>query len=551
MKIVRGRAGQGAGRESAPFGGEGGKVTRRAFSVRSAVALLVVWLVLVAGFAALTVRGAQERAAAELEGRGTALHRLVSQRVAQHDAHLTSLAALIQAADPPPLDAVRQVALAIMKFYPRITSIRVVELGADGTAETRAAVPDGTAAAAPAFAPQIFTQRLGEARAQAPQDASGHYFLGKRVGGSRPLAIILEIDAAQLVEAGDLPPGAVMRLALDGRGLIEWRLGPVRSGPGVSTLDFARRADSQTQPLDFALERRLAVADVVPALPLAGFAALTLAALLALRYVAGQRRAARQSQEAAQRAEERSRLLERETRLAHAARVNSLGELASGIAHELTQPLTALLSQSQAALRLHHAGADPARLTEALDANVREARRAGDILRRMRDYISNRAVRPGAVEPNAVVTDAAALARADLARRGIELQLDLEHPLPLAELDTVELEQVLHNLIRNAADSLDAARTPERRITIRTLDAGEQVVIRVSDTGEGIPAHVMPRLFEPFFTTKQEGMGLGLSLCATLVERVGGTIEAESVPGQGASFVITLPARPALREAAQ
>ena len=526
-------------------------MNRRAFSFRSVAALLSVWLALGAGFVALTVRNAQERAASELDARGTALHRLVSQRVAQHDAHLTSLAALIQAADPPPVESARQVALAILKFYPRIQSIRVVELAPDGTVQTRMAAPDSAPAEAPGFAPLIFTQRLGEARALATEDMPGRYFLGKRVGGARPLAIILEIDPAQLVEAADLPPGAVIRLALDGRPLIERHLAPVPADPVVAALAFSRPADSQTQPLRLLLNRRLAVADVAPALPVAGFAAITLAALLALRYVQIQRRAARQSQEAARRAEERSRLLERETRLAHAARVNSLGELASGIAHELTQPLTALLSQSQAALRLHHSGTDGGRLEEALDANVREARRAGDILRRMREYISNRAVRRGAVEPNGVVTDAAALARADLARRGIELHLDLEHPLPQAELDTVELEQVLHNLIRNAADSIDASGSADRRITIRTLDAGEQVVIRVSDTGDGIPEAVLPRLFEPFFTTKQDGMGLGLSLCATLVERVGGTIEAESVPGEGASFVITLPARAILREAAQ
>nr|WP_245328093.1 ATP-binding protein [Xanthobacter flavus] len=285
--------------------------------------------------------------------------------------------------------------------------------------------------------------------------------------------------------------------------------------------------------------------------PLAAFALVSLLVLFAGRYTLIQRHEARRSRQLAALAEERSRLLERETQLAHAARVNSLGELASGIAHELTQPLTALLSQSQAALRLSGPDGDPARLSEALDANVREARRAGEILRRMRDYIARRASERVAVDVNDVVDDAATLARADLARRDITLELDLERPMPRANADPVELEQVLHNLIRNAADSLQERDGREKRILIRTFDAGDMVAIRVSDTGKGIPADVMPRLFEPFFSTKSEGMGLGLSLCATLVERAGGTIEAEAKPGEGASFVISLPALPERQIAAQ
>ncbi|MCL8382144.1 sensor histidine kinase [Xanthobacter aminoxidans] len=523
---------------------------RRTFAFRSVAALLLVWVGLVAVFAMLMIRSNLSRADAEVEAEGVALHRLLSQRVAQHDAHLTSLAALVQASDPPPAETVRQVATGIMRYYRRILSIRVLEMTPDQVIETLVAVPaemEGTVM--PRFAQLVFGQRAGEARYYVEADHPEHYFLGKRAGSDRRLAIILEIDPNGLLTPEERLSSDRISLSLGPYALTGRP--PVAEPGAFATLTFFRPADSTTQPVNLGIERPVSFYRAVAPVPVAAFALFSLLALFAGRYTLIQRHEARHSQQLAALAEERSRLLERETQLAHAARVNSLGELASGIAHELTQPLTALLSQSQAALRLSGPEGDPVRLSEALDANVREARRAGEILRRMRDYIARRASERTAVDISDVVDDAATLARADLARRGIALELDLERPMPLANADPVELEQVLHNLIRNAADSLEERDGPDKRILIRTFDAGETVAIRVSDTGKGISADVLPRLFEPFFTTKSEGMGLGLSLCATLVERASGTIEAEARPGEGASFLISLPALAERRLAAQ
>lgn len=523
---------------------------RRTFAVRSLAVLLVVWVGLVAAFATLMIRSSLSRADAEVEAEGIALHRLLSQRVAQHDAHLTSLAALVQATDPPPAETIRQVAAGIMRYYRRILSIRVLEMTSSGTIETTVAVPgEVERLAMPKFAQLVFGQRAGEARYYAEAGHPEHYFLGKRAGNERRLAIILEIDPNGLLTpeerlSSDRISMSLGPYALNGQP-------PAAETGAFATLTFFRAADSATQPVNLGIERPMSLYKAIAPIPLAAFALFSLLALLAGRYTLIQRHEARHSQQLAALAEERSRLLERETQLAHAARVNSLGELASGIAHELTQPLTALLSQSQAALRLSGPDGDPVRLAEALDANVREARRAGEILRRMRDYIARRTSEQAPVDINDVVDDAATLARADLARRGITLELDLERPMPRANADPVELEQVLHNLIRNAADSLEEREGLDKRILIRTFDAGEMVAIRVSDTGKGISKDVMPRLFEPFFSTKSEGMGLGLSLCATLVERASGTIEAEARPGEGASFVISLPALPESQLAAQ
>ncbi|MFG1346208.1 ATP-binding protein [Xanthobacter autotrophicus DSM 431] len=540
---------------------------------RMAGLFLALWIGGVSAFAAVSLRTAYERAEEALDAAGTALHRVISQRVAQHDAHLTSLAALVQVADPPPREALRLVALSIMRFYPRITSIRVLEQTPSGAIETVMSTSDA-ARPVPAFAPAVFAQRPGEARAyvDAAQDAAQgatpdaarnpvpdpaaprRYFLGKRTGASaRPLAMIVEIDPALLVEAEERPASAAVKLSLDDHLLVDSaaREDAAADGAGWSRqLTFTRTVASQNQPLRLELERRLVLADVLAPRPLLAVAGLALVGLLALAYALRQRREARRSRDAVRLAEERSALLERETRLAHASRVNSLGELASGIAHELTQPLTALLSQSQAAVRLAAPGGDP-RLSDALQANVREARRAGDILARMREYISNRPVERAPTDLNAVVADVAALARAGLAEQGIRLVTELDGTLPEAVVNPIEMEQVLHNLVRNAADALAAPGGPERTITIRTRAGRLGPEIDVSDTGPGIPPEVTGRLFEPFFTTKHGGMGLGLSLCATLLERVGGRIAPTGRPGEGATFTVVLPAAPARRQAAQ
>nr|WP_282440698.1 ATP-binding protein [Brucella pituitosa] len=219
-----------------------------------------------------------------------------------------------------------------------------------------------------------------------------------------------------------------------------------------------------------------------------------------------------------------------------------MGELASGIAHELAQPLTALMSQSRAAERLiEQSGIDNVLLKKAMAANVREARRAGDMLKRMRDYISNRPPEPIVVVVNSIIHDTVELLITDLEQRGITMHLALNPDLPVVMADPVELEQILYNLIRNAADSLQEASVAEGRITVTTTREENHIVIGILDNGAGIAEDLRPRLFEPFFTTKETGMGLGLALCSTLVERIGGHIDAHNNKDGGACFIVKLP----------
>ncbi|MFD2264517.1 sensor histidine kinase [Lacibacterium aquatile] len=503
---------------------------KRAFS-KSLALIILLWLVLVAGFAGFSIRERLSEARSELEGTSRALHRLISQRVAQHDAHLTGLVALITAADPMPEGAIRQVSQSVLRFYPRVASMHLLRLGPSPT--TILSEPEGPAPDLSVIAPVIAAQRQGQVRTYVTASATGRYLLGKRATYNDPgIAVVLQVDPARLIEVDELPPRLRLTLSFEDQVIFERAATGGEDAPFLAPLHFSQLIDGPSQPFRLDTHWQMSVQDVVSLRPLLIFAVVSALILLALWFAWQQQAKARQS-------EQRAGLLEHETRLAHASRVNAMGELASGIAHELTQPLTALLSQSQAALRLTSMpSSDPTLLAQALEANVREAKRAGLMLKRMRDYISNRQPTPVLADLNQIVLAIADLMRADLERQHISLTLDLAQPAPQSVVDPIEMEQVLHNLVRNAAHALLDGGT----IRIATASEGRSAVIRVADSGPGIPPDVLPRLFEPFFTTKEDGMGLGLSLCETLLGRVGGQIEGHNDPAGGAVFTIQLEA---------
>lgn len=520
---------------------------------------LALWIAALLAFALYSVETSKARLAGELEVTGRTLHRLISQRAAQHDAHMTSLIALTSGAEPAPLGAVRQVMESISRFYPRIAWIALVSfdggggstgpgaaagasLGAGGGVRMLVEVPEGGGENLAPLRGAISEQLRGKIGVHA--SGNGRYLLAKRAPAPSDAVLVFGIDAALLLEPEERPEWAHLRLTLDGQELLDL---PAEEALGagasfVAAPHFEKVIDGEGQKILLSLDRPLPLDALLPLRSLLGFAALAGLASFALMFALRQRAAAQQSQQVARQAEARALLQERETLLAHASRVNAMGELASGIAHELTQPLTAVLSRSQAALRL--AGAekpDLGLITQALDVNVREAKRAGEMLKRMRDYASNKAPEPKPSALNGIVSEIVALTAADLERRGVKLELDLAAEAPEAVVDAIEMEQVLHNLIRNAADALEGAGTAGARISIATKIVGADAKIEVADNGPGIAADVLPKLFVPFFTTKADGMGLGLSLCQTLVERVDGRIEAGNGAGGGARFVITLP----------
>ncbi|MDH4987693.1 ATP-binding protein [Aminobacter anthyllidis] len=474
---------------------------------------------------------------------------------------MTSLIALTSGAESAPLGAVRQVMESITRFYPRIAWIALVSFDGEGSAGGVTGEAAGAGAGAAAGGVRMLVEvpegggedlaplrgAIGEQlRGKIGVHASrnGRYLLAKRAPAPSDAALVFGIDAALLLEPEERPAWAHLRLKLDGQALLDLP-GEDASGAGASFVaapHFEKVIDGEGQRILLSLDRALPLHALLPLRSFLGFAVLAGLASFALMFALRQRAVAQQSQQVARQAEARALLQERETLLAHASRVNAMGELASGIAHELTQPLTAVLSRSQAALRL--AGAetpDLGRIAEALDVNVREAKRAGEMLKRMRDYASNKAPEPKPSGLNGIVSEIVALTAVDLERRGVKLELALSAEAPAAVVDAIEMEQVLHNLIRNAADALEGAGILDARISIATKIVGAEVKIEVADNGPGIAVDVLPKLFVPFFTTKADGMGLGLSLCQTLVERVDGRIEAGNAAGGGARFVITLP----------
>ncbi|KQU98864.1 ATP-binding protein [Devosia sp. Root105] len=365
-----------------------------------------------------------------------------------------------------------------------------------------------------------------------PSGAGGYQLLKRTSDEAGRFLIALSIDASRLLDDPDLPPGLSLQLAKGDIVLVDDRSSA--AGLGEVTLAGSWLVPSVSQPLSLRLQQRITVAEVLALGPLLVFALSTLVLVAAAYLLLQQRRATAE-------ARERQQAQEHQLRLEHAARVNSMGELASGIAHELTQPLTALLSQSQAGLRLaEHSPPDSAALAGVLEANVRQARRAADILGRLRAYVSKSPTTPQPSDLNRVAAEVASLLAADLRERAVTLEVIPSSELAMVLADPIELEQVLHNLVRNAADAIEASGQGNRVVVTVTADA-EQVRVRVSDNGPGVPADVLPHLFEPFYSTKPAGMGLGLPLCETLVERFGGSVEAANNPEGGVSFTVTLP----------
>ena len=233
--------------------------------------------------------------------------------------------------------------------------------------------------------------------------------------------------------------------------------------------------------------------------------------------------------------------------VAHAGRLALCGELMASIVHEIQQPLTAILANSGAGRHLAERPLDAERLSEmrSIFDDIHDGcSTAAAIIERLRSLARKKALELQPLRVNDVVGDVLLLVASDAARRGVRIDTDLEAPLPLVEADRVSLQQVLLNLVVNAMDAMEQDEGSGRRLVVRTLRAGDAVEIVVADTGLGIPPGILPMLFEPFFTTKPEGLGLGLAIARSLVEAHAGRLSAEPRREGGATFRVSLPARP-------
>lgn len=446
---------------------------------------------------------------AEFQSEATILHRLASQRADQHDAHLTSLSALAIADETGRQDLFLDVASTIRRFYPRIEAVDLVSLQPSAPyLTTRTGLSD----AQQAIIREAASASDGQLVLRSAPGAAENYLLVKRSPNSDDarFGLALEVNAAALLDTDS---------AIWTRPSVSYALllpdGTLLTGKGrIADVRFEKLLGSTSQPLLFRADIAPGLSDLLPLNQLAVFSIL--ASLLYAVSVLGLRQLSR-----ARRAERLAHLSAQEARLAHASRVNALGEMASGMAHELTQPLTAILSQAQAGRHLSRRG-DAAALEPIMQSIAEQAKRASAIIERLRNWTRP----PGETDRRSLVAEAVrnveALLRPEAERAGITLAIDLDaRPMPVRG-DQVEIEQIVFNLVRNAMDAVAAAAN--RRVTVTGRCEDAFAVIEVCDNGPGVPADLRARLFEPFVTGKPGGTGLGLALCQRFAERMDGEL---------------------------
>lgn len=238
------------------------------------------------------------------------------------------------------------------------------------------------------------------------------------------------------------------------------------------------------------------------------------------------------------------RLAEKQAILSRVSRQTMSGELASVIAHEVNQPLTALMTYAKAGEMLVEAPATPPLLRETLGKIVQQARRAAEIIQRLRDLLGRGEISPAATSLSEAVRESIELMEADFRRAGIRVKTAVPDNLPEIHADRIHLQQVVQNLLRNALDALTQAKATGAEIAVSAERRGDDVTVRVVDNGPGIPEELRDRLFQPFSGNKPGGMGLGLSICRSIVEAHGGRLAYEPNPRGGAVFTFSLPIIP-------
>lgn len=460
-------------------------------------------------------------------------HRLLSQRAAQLDAVLATLALLAPATDA------EEPAVRLPALWPAVLSVQ--------RSDAQHPWPDAVLAAAEAHSRTLAAGRRHAVLA-AVDPARAHYSL---VLAGHPASWALRVDAKRLVPADEWPlsdAGPVRALLVAGAHALVLHPGapeavqPAGLTPGFT---FAKVLATPSQPFELRLQRATGPAQWPWGWLLAWAAACaaTTAILLAL-----------------QRARDTQRRNAELVRMAQVARLNTLGELAAGMAHELNQPLAAVLASTQAAQRLLRQdvqaapqelgddGPDLPAVRQALGLAAAQARRASDVLTRLRRLVQDptQGAAPQSVDLHALCVQMLRLLGPELQRRGISAEVS--GGMPAVWADPVMLEQIVHNLVTNAIQALEGAATPSPTIALVLQPVPDEAVglLLVRDNGPGFATEHLGRVFEPFFSTRASGLGLGLPLCETLAQALGGSLQARNLgaPGAGstgAELVLTLP----------
>ncbi|MEA2465177.1 MAG: hypothetical protein QOJ98_2924, partial [Acidobacteriota bacterium] len=235
-------------------------------------------------------------------------------------------------------------------------------------------------------------------------------------------------------------------------------------------------------------------------------------------------------------------LREAQMELAHVNRVTTMGQLTASIAHEVNQPITGVVTNAQAALRW--LGAQPPDLEEvrqAIDAILKDGTRAGDVIGRIRALVKKAPPRNDQLNINEAILEVIEVTRSELLRNGVSLQTELAKGLPLIRGDRIQLQQIVLNLIMNAVEAMGDASKGSRDLLISTAeDKSNGALVAVRDSGPGLNPESLERLFDPFYTTKPGGMGMGLSICRSIVEAHDGMLWVEPNAPQGSVFRLVL-----------
>ena len=236
-----------------------------------------------------------------------------------------------------------------------------------------------------------------------------------------------------------------------------------------------------------------------------------------------------------------SRLQELQSELVHISRLTAMGEMASTLAHELNQPLSAISNYLKGSRRLLEARADESSsmMRDALDKAAEQALRAGQIIRRLRDFVARGESEHRVENVKKLVEEASALALVGAKDQAIRVRFDFDPSVELVLADKIQIQQILLNLMRNSVEAMQDSAKRELRLSAVRVD-NDMVQVSVADTGSGLAPEVASQLFQPFVTTKQHGMGVGLSICRTIAESHGGKIWVEANPGGGTVFRFTL-----------
>jgi two-component system sensor kinase FixL len=242
-----------------------------------------------------------------------------------------------------------------------------------------------------------------------------------------------------------------------------------------------------------------------------------------------------------ERQETDARLQELQSELVHISRLTAMGEMASTLAHELNQPLSAIANYLKGSRRLLESNPDEriAMVGDAVNKAADQALRAGEIIRRLRDFVARGESEHRVESVKKLLEEASALALVGAKDRGIRVRFAFDPTIDLVLADRVQIQQVLLNLMRNAIEAMEESQNRELMISAMAA-SDDMVVISVADTGHGIAPEVSAQLFQPFVTTKRQGMGVGLSISRTIVEAHGGQIGAEPNPVGGTIFRFTL-----------